>query len=384
MIEYALLFALGFLTAALIAVAIAPAIHRRVVAYTERRIYATMPISPAEVRAQKDMERAAFATEAARLGDDLRRERDARLAAQKNAEDATAETARLTAEHTELHHHIEEMNTTAADLRAEARRATMHNGDLKAALNLSQTTIDTLRREIDLHEERARRLEADVSGCRIDLAARDAEIENLNSRMQALRHERDALRADYTYTSSNLSSLERRSGQSEGKLARLEQKALRQAADLADMENRLERRTREADRLRDRLRDALKQKESYRMTLKSAGIEEPNATGEASAETAPADSAPHQNTPDAARLKQRGERLMQRILDAADDSDDHALREELAELAAAVTAHAGEGKAAQRVRDILIASPPYSGRGRIGLASRIKTAMAERELGRRL
>lgn len=382
MIEYALLFALGFLTAALIAVAIAPAIHRRVVAYTERRIYATMPISPAEVRAQKDMERAAFAADAARLGDDLRRERDARLTARKVAEEATAETARLTAEQTELHHHIEEMNTAAADLRAEARRATMHNGDLKAALNLSQTTIDTLRREIDLHDERARRLETDISGYRIDLAARDAEIENLTSRMQALRHERDALRSDYTHTSSNLSNLERRSGQSEGKLARLEQKTLRQAADLADMENRLERRTRETERLRERLRDALRQKENYRMTLKSAGIEEPDAA-DVPTEHAAADGAPLQATPEAARLQQRGDRLMQRIAEAHDNSDDHALREELADLAAAVTAHASEGKAAQRVRDILIASPPYSGRGRIGLASRIKTAMAERELGRR-
>lgn len=383
MIEYALLFALGFLTAALIAVAIAPAIHRRVVAYTERRIYTTMPISPAEVRAQKDMARAAFAADTARLGDDLRRERDARLAARKEAEDATVETARLTAEHAELHHHIEEMNTAAADLRAETRRVTMHNADLKAALNLSQTTIDTLRREIDLHEERARRLETDISGYRVDLAARNAEIENLTSRMQALRHERDALRTDYTHTSSSLSNLERRSGQSEGKLARLEQKTLRQAADLADMENRLERRTRDMERLRDRLREALRQKESYRMTLKSAGIEEPQ-TWDAAAETTDPDATLQNRTPEASQLQQRSDLLIQRVLAADSASDDEALREELADLAAAVTAYAGEGKAAQRVRDILIASPPYSGRGRISLASRIKTAMAERELGRRL
>lgn len=382
MIEYALLFALGFLAAALIAVAVAPAIHRRIVAYTERRIYATMPISPEEVRAQKDMERAAFAAESARIGHDMRRERDARLAAEAKAESAVAETARLTAERADLQHHIEDMNTAAADMRAELRRLAMHNADLKAALNLSQTTIDTLRKEIDLHEERARRLESDISGYRIDIAARDSENENLANRMQALRHERDALRLDYNRTTGSLTDLERRSGQSEGKLARLEQKVLRQAADLADMENRLERRTREAERLRGRLREALRRKETYRMTLKAAGVEEPAVrepvTPRETDETA------GREAPEADRLKMRGEALIRRIREAGDSRHDDALREELADLAATMTAHAGsEGKAARRIRDLLIASPPYDGHGRLSLASRIKTAMAERELGDR-
>ncbi|MCX8996722.1 hypothetical protein NOF55_06350 [Rhizobiaceae bacterium BDR2-2] len=382
MIEYALLFALGFLTAALLAVAIAPAIHRRIVAYTERRIYATMPISPEEVRAQKDMERAVYAAEAARIGHDLRQERDARLAAARQAEDMAAEAARLKAETDDLKLHIEEMNTAAADMRTENRRLGMHNADLKAALDLSQTTIDTLRKEIGLHEERARRLETDISGLRLDVAARQAENENLAARVQALRNERDLLRNDYLQSTSSLSDLERRSGQSEDRLARLEQKTLQQAADLADMETRLERRQREVEQLRERLRDLLRQNESLKLSLSLAGADEqvPDQAGPPVDEVD--DEMPRENR-EVERLEKRSKALMERIRAAETDRDDDALREELADLAAAMTAYAGgRGQNAERIREILIASPPVRDGGRISLAARIKTAMAEREIGK--
>ncbi|MGO8026772.1 hypothetical protein, partial [Rhizobium leguminosarum] len=35
---------------------VSPAVHRRIVLYTENRLKATMPLSPQEVRAQKDEE----------------------------------------------------------------------------------------------------------------------------------------------------------------------------------------------------------------------------------------------------------------------------------------------------------------------------------------
>ena len=75
-IEYALLFGLGFLAAAMIVMLIAPAIHRRVVLYTENRLKATMPLSPQEIRAQKDMVRALYAAENAKTTQELLRERE--------------------------------------------------------------------------------------------------------------------------------------------------------------------------------------------------------------------------------------------------------------------------------------------------------------------
>ncbi|MDY6962358.1 MAG: hypothetical protein SV862_10735, partial [Pseudomonadota bacterium] len=76
MIQFALLFGLGFLSASLLVMLIAPAIHGRIVRYTEKRIQATLPISPQEVRAQRDMARAVYAAENARTKQELVQERD--------------------------------------------------------------------------------------------------------------------------------------------------------------------------------------------------------------------------------------------------------------------------------------------------------------------
>ncbi|MEQ8736954.1 MAG: hypothetical protein RID59_00130, partial [Hoeflea sp.] len=77
MIEFALLFALGFLAAALVALIVAPIIQRRIVTLTERRIRASVPLSAAEIRAEKDMARAAYAADNARLSIDLKQNREA-------------------------------------------------------------------------------------------------------------------------------------------------------------------------------------------------------------------------------------------------------------------------------------------------------------------
>ncbi len=80
MIEYVLLFSLGFLTAVLVTVLVAPAVRRRIVYFTENRIRATVPLSAAELKAQADMVRATYAAENAKLGVAVKREREKGLA----------------------------------------------------------------------------------------------------------------------------------------------------------------------------------------------------------------------------------------------------------------------------------------------------------------
>ena len=72
MIEYALLFALGFLAAVLVGMVFAPIVQRRIVRFAEDRLKATMPLSPQEVRAQKDAARAVYAAENARIAQAFR------------------------------------------------------------------------------------------------------------------------------------------------------------------------------------------------------------------------------------------------------------------------------------------------------------------------
>jgi hypothetical protein len=61
MIESIMYFGIGFLLAALSVLIVAPLVHDRAVRLTIRRLEATIPLSMAEVQADKDLQRAEFA-----------------------------------------------------------------------------------------------------------------------------------------------------------------------------------------------------------------------------------------------------------------------------------------------------------------------------------
>jgi type IV secretory pathway VirB4 component len=67
MIESIMYMGIGFLFAALIAVAVVPLVHGRAVRLTARQLEATLPHSFAEIQADKDLLRAEFAMSTRRL-----------------------------------------------------------------------------------------------------------------------------------------------------------------------------------------------------------------------------------------------------------------------------------------------------------------------------
>ncbi|MGH6800185.1 MAG: hypothetical protein ACRECZ_01995, partial [Methylocella sp.] len=62
-----MIFALGFLVASIIALAIAPAFWARAIRLSTRRLEMQIPLSPEEIRAGRDLLRAEFAVERRRL-----------------------------------------------------------------------------------------------------------------------------------------------------------------------------------------------------------------------------------------------------------------------------------------------------------------------------
>lgn len=380
MIEYALLFALGFLTASLLVAVIAPAAHRRIVAYTERRIFATMPISREEVHAQKAMVRATLSAENARIASDLTRERHKAASTALQEEAMRNEAIRLTGDLKEMQTVLDEAGTQAATMRSDLRRVDMQNADLKGALSHAQVSIDALRRENQLNLDRMQRLELDLSNGKVELAARDADNESLSMRIQAVRHERDALRNDYRQSETSVTGLQQRVEQSEARLVRLEQKTLRQASDLADLDTRLDRRNRELERIRERLKVAMREKDSLRVTLKAAGLAlPPSIDDDADPEIGEAVVEPKPVSPEKDVLTTRANALAARVADAFDSDGDAALRTELAALAAALTAETtGDAGMASRIRDI-VGPPEADGSDTApSLARRIRRAMGER------
>ena len=222
MIEFALLFGLGFLSAALFAMIVAPAIHGRIVRYTENRIKATLPISPQEVRAQRDMARAVYAAENARTKQELVQEKDKAVSLQLKSDNLAEEAKRLLSENADLRAHIDQMDTEAAESRSRLRQEDGYIQQLKAALEQNEESIAAKELEIDGLQKRQMLMMSDADNFRIDLSTRGTEVENLKFRITALRDERDALRNDVRLLTTRAKDAETRLQLEENRLQRLE------------------------------------------------------------------------------------------------------------------------------------------------------------------
>lgn len=384
MIEYALLFALGFLAATLVGLIVAPAIQRRIVAYTENRMKATTPLSPQEVRAQTDMARAAFAAENARMSQNLVREREkgTRLAVQHEA--LKQDISRLAADNADLRAQIDGMSVDAGDLRSAMRHDDEKYLQLKAQLDAAAREILHKKREIEILNANRDLIQSDLNDNMISLAARETEIDNLNSHVQTLRREREKLLAGLQAAQVSLKETTQRLSREEGRSRQLEEKLARDQSQSAGKLATLERRLAETGR--PKVKNA------------PSGTRTPPRTGE-TAEMTPLLASPpetpllaHANGHEPASaerdidihaieadVRDRSAAITQRLSDAPTLETDAALREEMADVAAKmiVLTDAREG-AASPIRSLLDQAPPSDPR-RLSLAQRAKDMLPPRE-----
>ena len=400
MIQFALLFGLGFLSAALLAILIAPAIHGRIVRYTENRLKATLPISPQEVRAQRDMARAVYAAENARTSQELAQERDGMQALRLRYDQLTDEARRLQSDNHDLNMQIGEMDVEAADLRARLRREDSYIQQLKAAIEASEEAAAAKDDEIEAIQQRMSRIAADTDNLRIDLSARDTEVENLKFRITTLRDEREVLRNDLKLQTSRAKDAEARLAQEESRTQRLEDKIAREIASRTDKETALERRLQEIARLKDKLKLANTQARAAARTLREVapnasiatarkaklapqetrGLQEP-PQALAAIETLPRDFADAiAESPELAALADeahnRATALSERLTSARPGVSDAAIREEMVSIAAdmvSLTARA-EGPASP-IHAMLSGRTVSRSDGRENLATRARKAI---------
>lgn len=371
MIEFALLFGLGFLSALLIAMLIGPAIHRRIVAFTENRIRATVPISPQEVRAQRDLARAQYAAENARTKQELTQERDKVVALQVKGETLRDEMKGLVAENIELKTKLDNIDVASADLRSQLRQEDNYIAEMKAALETSEETGVAKDLEIENLVKRIEVLTAQSDNARIDLSTRETEIGNLKFRISALREEREGMRRDIKSLTTRAKDAETRLAQEEHKALRLEDKLSKEISTRTDKETAIERRDEEIARLRDKVKGRLKV---------AAADDRQEESAEAPA-LAPAPASALGTTVDisatslAGEAQNRATALSERLLNGKGTANDDALRQEMASIAAAMVAMTAltEGKASP-------IHPMLSGKSAVGgresLAARVKTLLA--------
>lgn len=225
MIQATLIFLLGFLSAGFIAVLVAPAIWRRAVALTRRRVEAALPLSMAEISADKDAVRAEYAMATRRLEMTIKSLREEKTAQSLEIERVRAETRHV---------------AQALEEKAAAR---------ERFLAEQAAELESLGAMYDEASFAA-------SSRQIELVAQEANIERMDEEISALNEARQQAGAQLREAGRQVKEQERTLREERRKILTLERKAARLTSSLSSAEEKLQRRERDLERLRGRVRGA--------------------------------------------------------------------------------------------------------------------------------
>lgn len=240
-IQATLIFLLGFLTAGFMAVLVSPALWRRAVALTRRRFEAALPLSLAEIRADKDAIRAEYAVVARRLEMKIQLLREKLVAQSLEAEHARVETR-------QVRHELEELVPT----RAELEQATQEVARLGEELSRCEQLLGEQEAKLEALEALYDEASFSAASRQIDLVAQEANIARMSEEIDALaaaRREDDEKLRD---AEQRISEQEHALREERRKGAMLERKNAKLIASLSDADEKLERRKRDLKRLREK------------------------------------------------------------------------------------------------------------------------------------
>jgi len=414
-IEYAILFGLGFLTATLLALLIAPAIHRRIVAYTENRIRATMPISPQEVRAQKDMARALYAAENAKVRQELETEREKNTSLRLANEAASSDAYRLGEQNRSFSLKIEELTLEIGELRAALDASEERAGIIQANLLQQEQAANERASQMSDLTARLTNLTRELDDSKILAATRDLEAEQAKQSATRFRKEGETVTRELQdIASRNREAMEAVARESR-KVTRLEEQLASTIAKNADLDTMLTLRNQEVARLKEQLaatggrsndmiirlpnpavpveKPVERQQAAapaHAATLETAPAIETDAQQTAAPEDAapasppeepgaqPGASAPEGLEQEIEDIRNQGTALTERLLNVRGTGNDEPIRREIARIAAemiALTA-AQEGEASP-IPGLLAKASGSSGRE--SLAKRAKVVMEKRK-----
>ncbi|WP_216330158.1 hypothetical protein [Rhizobium sp. X9] len=253
MIEYAILFGLGFLTATLLALMIAPAIHRRIVAYTENRLRATMPISPQEVRAQKDMARALYAAENAKVRQELDTEREKNTSLRLANEAASSDAYRLGEQNRSFSLKIEELTLEVTELRAALDASEERAGAIGANLLQQEQAANERAAQMSDLTARLTNLTRELDDSKITAATRDLEAEQAKQSATRFRKEGETATRELQDVAARNKEAMTAVARESRKVTRLEEQIATVMAKNADLDTMLTLRNQEVARLKEQL-----------------------------------------------------------------------------------------------------------------------------------
>ena len=246
MIQSILFFTLGFLCAGFLALMVAPAIWRRAVALTRKRIEASVPLSLAEIQADKDRMRAEFAMATRRLEMNIKalKEKAAAQLVEINRNREAAETPCGRAK--------DKINRFPS-WRPRTKRSGSAKSNCSACRNSSRKPSALEKRALEL--EKMGQLYDDASfsssNRQIELVARENEVEKLASDIMLRSQRKEADRRNQEIVAESKAARDALKAEKK-RTGELDKKIERMLATLADREDKLDRREKELARLRER------------------------------------------------------------------------------------------------------------------------------------
>ncbi|MGX5826880.1 hypothetical protein [Mesorhizobium sp. 43Arga] len=248
MVQSVLFFALGFLCAGFLALIVAPAVWRRAVALTRRRIEASIPLTQTEIQADKDRVRAEYAMANRRLEMNVKALRE--KAAEQLVEIGRGHEALkgLAIERTDKNHALAELGAKNEALRQ--REEELHR--LSELLKETERKLEKRALELEKLERMYDDASFSSSSRQIELVARESELQKLASDIALLRGQRkEADRRQQEIAAESKAARDALKAEKK-RVAELDKKVERLLATLADREDKLDRREKELARLREK------------------------------------------------------------------------------------------------------------------------------------
>ncbi len=272
MVQSILLFALGFLCAAFLALMVAPAVWRRASVLTRKRIEASVPLTINEIQADKDRMRAEFAMSTRRLEMSIKSFRDKAATQVAEINRNQQELKHLGETRDELTLAVSELESQAAILRKELAGREEQLEQVSEALAGAEIRLEERAAEIERLNQANDELSVASSNRQIELVSRDTQIEKLSDDLEALRLARRENEKEVRERAAAERSLRVERDAMAKKLKDTEKKLERLTASLTDREDKLERRDKELVRLRSEIKDI--RSESEAMTRQISGAEQ--------------------------------------------------------------------------------------------------------------
>jgi len=248
LVQSVLFFALGFLCAGFLALMVAPAVWRRAVALTRRRIEASIPLTQTEIQADKDRIRAEYAMTTRRLEMNVKALRE--KAAEQLVEINRGREALkgLAIERTDKNQALAELGAKSEALRQ--REEELHQ--LSERHKETERKLEKRALELEKLEHMYDDASFSSSSRQIELVARESELQKLASDIALLRGQRkEADRRQQEIAAESKAARDALKAEKK-RAAELDKKVERLLATLADREDKLDRREKELARLREK------------------------------------------------------------------------------------------------------------------------------------